>query len=182
MISLQPKDSQGSSPAPQFASISSLALSLLYGPTLTSIHDYRKKNIALTILTFVSEVMSLLFNMLSRFITAFLPRSKYLLILWLQSLSTVILEPKKIKTLTASTFSSSIYHEAMGPDVMILFIWILHFKSAFSLSFTLIKRLFSSFVIRVVSSAYLRLLIFLLAILIPACASSSLAFHVMYSA
>ena len=181
MISLQPKDSQGSSPAPQFESINSSVLSLLY---VQLSHQYMTTGITidLTIWTFVGKVMSLLFNMLSRFITAFLPRSKYLLILWLQSLSTVILEPKKIKTLTASTFSSSIYHEAMGPDVMILFIWILHFKSAFSLSFTLIKRLFSSFVIRVVSSAYLRLLIFLLAILIPACASSSLAFHVMYSA
>ena len=78
------------------------------------------KNIALTIWTFVSKVMSLLFNMLSGFVTAFLPRSKHLLISWLQSLSTVILEPKKIKSATVSSFSPSIYHEVMGLDVMIL--------------------------------------------------------------
>ena len=76
-------------------SINSLALSLLYGPTLTSIHDYWK-HVALAIWTFVGKVMSLLFNMLSRFVIAFFPRSKNLLILWLQSPSTVILEPKKI--------------------------------------------------------------------------------------
>ena len=73
----------------------------------------------------------------------------------------------------------------MGPDAIIFVLWMLSFKSAFSCSsFTFIKRLFSYllFAIRVVSSAYLRLLIFLLAILIPACASSSLAFHMMYSA
>ena len=69
-------------------------LSLLYGPTHTSVHDYWKKTIALTIQTFVSKIM--LFNTLSRFVTAFLPRSKHLLILWLQSLSAVIFELKKI--------------------------------------------------------------------------------------
>ena len=83
-------------------------------------------------------------------------------------------------------FSPSIYHEVMGPDAMILVFWMLSFKPTFSLSsFTFIKRLFSSsslYAIRVVSSAYLRLLIFPLAILIPACASSSLAFHMIYSA
>ena len=80
----------------------------------------------------------------------------------------------------------SICHEGMGLDDMILVFWMLSFKPTFSLSsFTFIKRLFSSsllFAIRVVSSVYLRLLIFLPAILIPACASSSLAFHMMYSA
>ena len=180
MISLQPKDSQGSSPAPQFESINFSVFTLLY---VQLSHQYMTTGITidLTIWTFVGKVMSLLFNMLSRFVIAFLPRSKCLLILWLQSPSAVILEPKKIKTTTASTFSSSIYHKVMGPEVMILFIWMLCFKPAFSLSFTLIKSLFSSFVIRVVSSAYLMLL-FLLAILIPACASSSLAFHITYSA
>ena len=83
-------------------------------------------------------------------------------------------------------FSPSICHEVMGPDAMILVFWMLSFKPTFSLSsFTFIKRLFSSSslsAIRVVSSAYLRLLIFLLAVLIPACASSSLAFSMMYSA
>jgi len=78
------------------------------------------KTIALTIWTFVGKMISLIFNMLSRFVTAFLPSSKCLLISWLQSSSTVILEPKKIKSVTVSTFSSSICHEAMGPDAMIL--------------------------------------------------------------
>ena len=110
--------------------------------------------------------------MLSRFVIAFLPRSKHLLISWLQSPSIVILEPKKIKS---DTVSPSICHELMGPDAMIFVFWMLSFQPTFSLSFTFIKRLFSSSLsaIRVVSSAYLRLLVFLLAILIPACASSS---------
>ena len=128
--------------------------------------------------------MSLLFNMLSRLVIAFLPSSKRLLISWLQSPFTVIWESPKIKSLTLSTVSSSICYEVMGPDVMILVFWMLSFKPIFSLSsFIFIKRLFSSSslsAIRVVSSAYLRLLIFLLTILIPACASSSQAF-LMYS-
>ena len=78
------------------------------------------KTIALTRWTFLGKVMSLLFNTLSRFVIAFLPRSKCLLISWLQLPSTVILEPKKIKSVTASTFPSSVYHEVMGPDAMIL--------------------------------------------------------------
>ena len=123
------------------------------------------KIILLTIWTFVGKVISLFFNMLSRFVIAFLPRSKYLLISWLQSLPPVILEPKKIKSITASTFFPSICHEMMGLDAMILVFWMLSFKPAFSLSaFTLIKRLFSSSSLSAVtgkSSAYLRLLIFL---------------------
>ena len=71
------------------------------------------KTIALTIWAFVSKVISLLFNMLSGFVTAFLPGSKYLLILWLQSPSTVILEPPNRKSITASTFSASICYEVM---------------------------------------------------------------------
>ena len=130
--------------------------------------------------------MSLLFNMLSRLVITFLPRSKSLLISWLQSPSAVILEPRKIKFDTVSTVSPSICHEVMGPDAMILVFWMLSFKPTFPLSsFPFIKRLFSSSslsAIRVVSSAYLRLLMFLPAILIPACASSSLAFLMMYSA
>ena len=74
------------------------------------------RTIALTIQTFVSKVMSLLFNPLSRFIIAFLPRIKRLLISWLQSPFTVILEPKKIKSVTVSFVSTSICHEVMGPD------------------------------------------------------------------
>ena len=120
------------------------------------------------------------------FVIACLPRSKYLLILWLQSSSAVILDPKKIKSVTVFIFSPFICHEVMGSDAMILVFWMLSFMPVFSLSsFTLIRRLFSFSslsAIRVISSAYLRLLIFLLAILIPACASSSLAFHMMYSA
>ena len=86
---------------PQFESINSLVLSLLYGPTLTSVHDYWK-TIALSIRTFVSKVMSLLFNVLFRFVIAFLLRSRCLLISWLQSPSIVIFDPKKIKSVTVS--------------------------------------------------------------------------------
>ena len=78
------------------------------------------KTITLTIWTFVSKVIFLLFNMLIGFVIAFLPRSKSLLISWLQSLTTGILEPKKIKSVTASTFYPSIFHEVMELDVMIL--------------------------------------------------------------
>ena len=77
------------------------------------------KNISLTRWTFVGKVMSLLFNMLSRLVIAFLPRSKCLLISWPQSPSAVILEPRKIKSDTVSTVCPSICHEVMGPDVMI---------------------------------------------------------------
>ena len=70
--------------------------------------------------TFVGKVMSLLFNMLSRLVIAFLPRSKHLLISWLQLPSAVILEPKEIKSVTVSIVSPSICHEVMGPDTMIL--------------------------------------------------------------
>ena len=174
LISLQSKDSQESSPTPQFKSINSLVHSFPYSPTLTSIHDYWTRWI------FAGRVMSLLFNMLSRLVITFLSRSKDLLISWLQSSSAVILEPRKIKSATVSTVSPSIYNEVMGPNAMISLFWMLSFKPTFSLSsFTFIKRLFSSSslsTIKVVSSVYLRLLIFLLEILIPPCASSSQAF------
>ena len=78
------------------------------------------KTIALTRQTFVGKVISLLFNMLSRLVITFLPRSKRLLIPWLQSPSAVILEPPKIKSATVSTVSPSIFHEVMGLDVMVL--------------------------------------------------------------
>ena len=110
-----PRDSQESCPTPQSKSISSSVLSLLHSPTLTSIHDHRK-NHTLTRQTFVGKVMSLLLNMLSRLVTTFLPRSKRLLISWLQSPSAVILEPRKIKS---ATVSPSIRHKMMGPDAMI---------------------------------------------------------------
>ena len=126
--------------------------------------------------------MSLLLNILSRLVITFLPRSKRLLISWLQSPSAVILEPPKIKSLTVCP---SISHEVMGPDAMILVFWKLSFKPTFSLSsFTFIKRIFSSSSLSAISvmlSAYLMLLIFLPATLIPAYASSSPAF-LMYSA
>ena len=144
---------------------------------LSHLHMTTGKTIALTRWTFVGKVMSLPFNKLSRLALTFLPRSKHLLISWLQSPSAVSLEPKKIKSVTVSTVSPSIYHEVMGQDAMILVFWILSFKSTFSLSsFAFIKRFFSSSSlssIKVVPSACLRLLIFLPAILIPACASSS---------
>ena len=143
------------------------------------------KTIALIRRNFVGKVMSLLFNMLSRLVITFLPRSKCLLISWLQSQSPVILEPPKIMSDTVSTVSPSISHEVMGLDAMNLVFWMLSFKPTFPLSsFTFIKRLFSSSSLsakRVVSSAYQRLLLFLLAILIPACASSSPAFIMMNS-
>jgi len=98
------------------------------------------KTIALTRWTLVDKVMSLLFNMLSRLDIAFLPRSKRLLISWLQSPSAVILEPKKLKSLTVSIISPSICHEVMEPNAMILVFLMLSFKPTFSLSsFTFIK-------------------------------------------
>ena len=114
-----PRDSQQSSPTPQFKSISSLVLSFLYGPTLTS-YVTIGKTIPLTRWAFVGKVMSLLFNMLSRLVIAFLPRSNCLLLSWLQSPSAVILEPPKIKSVTVSIVSPSICHEVTGPDAMIL--------------------------------------------------------------
>ena len=102
------------------------------------------KTIALTRWTFVGKVISLLLNMLSRLVVTFLPRSKRLLISLLQSPSAVILELRKIKSATVYTVSSSICHEMMGPDAMILVFWMLSFKPTFSLSSsTFIKRLFS---------------------------------------
>ena len=138
-------------------------LSLLYG--LTPVHTWLlEKTIAWT---FVSKVMSLLFYTLSkgidislysspRFVIVLLPRNKHLLISWLQSLSTVILEPKKIKSVTVSTFPPSICHEVMGQHALILVFCLLSFKPAFSLSSLIfIKRLFgfsSLSAIRVISS------------------------------
>ena len=114
MVGESPRDSQESPLTLQFKSINSLVLSFLYSPTLTSIHDYWK-NHSFTRWTFVGKVMSLLFNMLSRLVITFLPRSKLLLISWLQSPSAVIFKPLKIKYIV-----SSIYHEVMGLDAMIL--------------------------------------------------------------
>ena len=151
-------------------------------------HPYMStgKTIALTGWTVVGKVMSLLFNMLSRLVITFLPRSKCLLISWLQTPSAVILEPAKNKVSHYFHCFPIYLPWSDGTRCHDLSFLNVEFKPTFSLSsFTFIKRLFSSSLlsaIRVVSSAYLRLLIFLPAILIPAYASSSLAFHVMYSA
>ena len=143
----------------------SLKASIFWHPAFFTVqlsHPYMTtgKTIAFTSRTFVGKVMSLLFNMLSRFVVVFLPRSKCFLISWLQSPSAVILKPKKIKSVTVSIVSPSICHEVMGLDVMIFVFWMLSFKPTFSLSsFTFIKRLLSSYSlssISVVSSAYLR--------------------------
>ena len=122
LISLLSRDSQESSPAPQFESINSSVLSLLY---VQLSHPYIGKTIAWTMQTFVGKVMSLLFNTLSRFVIAFLPRSKHLLISWLQSLSSVIFGTQEIKSVKPSTFSPSICHEVMGLDAMIFVFWML---------------------------------------------------------
>ena len=97
------RESQESTPAPQFESIDSLELNLLDDPAFTSIHDYWK-NHSFDYADFCWKVMSLLFNMLSRFVIAFLPRSKHLLILWLKSSSTVIWSPRKYSLSLFSLF------------------------------------------------------------------------------
>ena len=143
------------------------------------------KTIALTRWTFVSNVMSLLFNMLSRLVIAFLPRSKRLLISWRQSPSSVILESKKIKFVTVSIVSPSICHEVMEPDAMIFVFWILGLSQLSHYSFTFFKRLFSSSLLSAIKDGVICISevidFFLLAILIPASASSSPAFRMMYS-
>ena len=105
-----------------------------------------EKTIALTRWTFVGKLMYMLFNMLSRFVIVFLPRSKHFLISWLQSPSAVILEPKKIKSVTVYIGSPSFCHEVMGLEAMTSVFWMQGFKPDFSLSsFTVIKKLFSSY-------------------------------------
>ena len=118
-----------------------------------------RKTTALTRWTFIGKVTSLLFNMLSRLVIAFLPRSKHLLIPWLQSLFAAILEPKKIKSVIVSIVSPSVCHEVMGPDAMILVLWMLScFKPAFSFfSSTFIKRLFSSSSLSIVGWYHLQM-------------------------
>ena len=143
------------------------------------------KNIALTRWTFVGKVVSLLFNILSRLVIDFLPRSKHLLISWLQSPSEVILDPPKNKVCHCFICFTIYLPWSDGTRCHDLSFLNVELEPTFSLSsFTFIKRLFSSSLsaIRVLSSAYLRLLIFLPAILILACASSSPAFLIMYSA
>ena len=124
--------------------------------------------------------------MLSRLVITFLPRSKRLLISWLQSPSVVILEPRKIKSDTVSTVSPSISHEVVGPDAMIFIFWMLSFKPTFSLStFTFIKRLLSSLSLSAIRVCHLHIWgysYFSRQSWFPACVSSSPAFLMMYSA
>ena len=123
LISLSPRDSQESSPTPQFKRINSSVLSFLYVIQFSYPYMATGKTIALTRGTFVGKVISLHFNMLSSLVIAFLPRSKHLLTSWLQSSSAVIFEPPKIKSVTVSIVSPSISHEVMGSDAMILVFW-----------------------------------------------------------
>ena len=173
-----------SSPKPPFKSINfwhsaSLMVQCSH-PYLTT-----GKTIALTRWTFVSKVMSLLFNTLSRFVTAFLPRSNSLF----NFMPTVTIYTdfgaQENKVCHCCHCFPPICHEVMGSVAIIFIIWMLSFKPVFPFSFcTFIKRLFSSSsfsAIKVVSSAYQRLLIYLLAIVIPAYASSSPTFHMIYS-
>ena len=161
-----PMDSKEIKPVhPHSSEASILQHSAFFKVQLSHPYVTTEKTIDLTRWTFVCKEISLLFNTLSSFGIAFLQRHKHILISWLQSPSAVILEPKKRKSVTVSIISPSICHEVMGLDTMIFIFLMLSFKPTFSLpSFTFIKRLFSSSslsAIRVVSSAYLRLLIFL---------------------
>ena len=152
-----PWDSQDSSQHHNFK-VLGFQSSVFFMIQLPSLNDYWKKQLWLDKPLLAKSCLCFL-NMIPRFVIAFLPRSKCLLISWLQSPSTVILGPKKWKSVTTSTFSPSVCHEVMGPNAMILVFWLLSFKPIFSLSsFILIKRLFgfsSLSDIRVVSSAYL---------------------------
>ena len=142
------------------------------------------KNITLTLKNFFGKVMSLLFNTLSSFFIAFPPWSKQLNFVAVVTIHSDF-GAQENEICHCLHFFLSTCHEMIGPDAMILVFWMLSFKPAFSLSsFTFIKRLYFlfTFCVRVISSAYLRLLIFLPAILIPACASPSPGFHMMYSA
>ena len=190
LFSLLSKDFQKSFAAQEFASVAQLKASVLqcsvfFMYKLSHLYMTTGKAIALNICTFVDKEMSLLFNMSSRFVMTFLPRRKCLLISWWQSLSALILETKKIKPVTIFIAFSFIHHEVMGPDAMILIFWMLSFEPAFTLSsFTLKKRLFNLFFTFCHKSgftAYLRLLILTPETLIPACNSSMLASHMMYS-
>ena len=162
-----------------------LSHSVFFAIQLSQPYMTAGKTTAVITWTFVGKVVSLLSNILSKFVTVFLPRSNRLLISWLQSPSTVIFKAKKRKEICHYfSFIPSICHESMGPDPYLSLIFT--FKLVLSLSsFALIKKLFSSSLlsaIRVVSSTYLRLLMFLPHILIPACNSSNLVFLMMCSA
>ena len=174
LASFLPKKSQGWSPSEWtgWISLQSKGLSRVFSNTTVQKHQFfgtkpssqsnfhihtwpQEKTITLIRQTFVGKVMSLLLNMLSRLVITFLPRSKRLLISWLQSPSEAILEPRKIKSDTVSTVPPFISHEVMGLDAMIFVFWMLSFKPTFSLStFTFIKRLLSSSSLKVKQRSY----------------------------
>ena len=129
-----PRDSQESSPTPQFKSQKHQILqhSAFFIVQLSHAYMTTGKTIALNRWTCVGKAMSLFLNMLSRLVVTFLPRNKHLLISWPQSPSAVILESKKLKSVTVSTVSPSVCHEVMGPGAMILVFWMLSLKPTFS--------------------------------------------------
>ena len=184
------RDSEESSPVPQVKSINSSVLSF-FMVQLLHLYMTTGQTIAFTIWVFIGKVIFLLFNTLSRFVITFLPRNNHLQVSWLQSLFTMVLEHKKIKSVTAFIFFFFFafylpWNDETGCHSLqeFFFFLMLNIKPAFWLSSFTLTRFFSFsslWAIRVVSFAYLRLLIFL-AILVPAYESSSPAFWIMYSA
>ena len=155
-----------------------------FGTQLSYPYMTTGKAVALSIQIFVGKVMSLLFNMLSMFVMAFFPGSKRFLNFMTAVTICNDFAAQENKICHCFHFSPSIWHKVLGLDAMIFAFWIWVSSQLFHSSVPLIKRIFSSSLsaLIVVSSAYLKLLIFLLAILIPACDSSSLLFPIMYSA
>ena len=137
LIFFCPRDSQESFPTPEFKSNNSSVLSLPYSQILIS-DMITGKIIPLPLQTFIGKVMFLLFNMLSRFVIAFLAKTKFLLTPWLHSPSSVILEPKKIKFVTVSIVCPSTYHKVMGLDARILVFWLCFFLFFFFFFFFLL--------------------------------------------
>ena len=182
LISLLSKDSQESAPAPQFESISSLTRSFLYDPTLTFVQDYWK-NHSFHYMDLCWQSDASAFQFVVSLCHSFPSKEQASFNFMVSVTVHSDFGAQENKSCHIPTFCLSIFHEVVGLGVVILVFWVLSFKSAFSLSsFILIIRLFSSSslsAIKVVLSVYLKLLIFLPAILIPACDSSSLAFHMM---
>ena len=134
-----PRDSRESSLTLQFKSINSSVFNFLYSSTLMSICDYWKDH-SFYYMDLVDKVMSLLFNMLSRLVIAFLPRSKRLLISWLQSPSVVILRAQENKICHSFHCFPIYYHEVMGPDAKILVFWMLTLSQLFHFPLSLSSR------------------------------------------
>ena len=146
-------------------------------------HMNTGKTITLAIQTFITKVMSLLLNMLSTFVIVFLPRSKHLFILWWESLSSVIFESKKRKSVTASTFSPCICHEVMGLATMILVFSLLGIKPVFQSPLSPSSRGSLAHLCFLPSEWFICIyeVVILIAILIPARSSSSPSFSMIYS-